>query len=79
MRLGQADLSETSYSGIVRNIVEALRHPRYAEGKSYFDVGIAIADRVVEFTDFIRPICLPMRPVDDTDYLAGDLVKTVCF
>jgi hypothetical protein len=23
---------------------------------------VAIADRSIEFTDFVRPICLPMRP-----------------
>lgn len=75
MRLGQADLSQTTYTSIERKIIRVLQHPRYREGKSYFDVGIAVADRDIEFTDFVRPICLPMRPVDDIDYLAGDLAS----
>jgi len=38
----------------------------------YYDVGLAVADRRIEFTDYIRPICLPFTP-DDPDELANDL------
>jgi hypothetical protein len=62
MRLGVVDLSTPSTNGIVRRVREILTHPKYLEGKAYFDVGVAIADRSIEFTDFVRPICLPMRP-----------------
>jgi hypothetical protein len=44
--------------------------------KAYYDVGIAIAEKPIEFSEFIRPICLPLKPVDDVDYLEGDLVIT---
>jgi hypothetical protein len=43
--------------------------------KAYYDVGFAIADKPIQFNEFIRPICLPVRPVDDVDYLEGDLVR----
>ena len=43
--------------------------------KAYFDVGIAITDKPIEFNEYIRPICLPLKPVDDVDYLEGDLVN----
>ncbi len=40
----------------------------------YFDVAIVEVDRRVEYTDHIRPVCLPFMPIDDKDYLADDLV-----
>ena len=49
-------------------------HPKYVTDKAYFDVGIAIAESPIQFNEYIRPICLPVRPVDDADYLEGDLV-----
>ena len=49
-------------------------HPKYLSEKAYYDVGIAIAQTPIEFSDYIRPICLPTKPVDDVDYLEGDLV-----
>ena len=33
-----------------------------------------MADRPIEFTDYVRPVCLPNAPVDDQDYLADDFV-----
>ena len=62
MRLGVADLSTPATYGIVRRVREILIHPKYLEGKAYFDVGVAVAERPIEFTDYVRPICLPMRP-----------------
>ena len=49
-------------------------HPKYLSEKAYYDVGIAIAQTPIQFSDYIRPICLPTKPVDDVDYLEGDLV-----
>jgi hypothetical protein len=42
---------------------------------AYYDVGIAVADRIVQFGDRIRPICLPFRPNDDSDHLEGQFVN----
>ena len=39
---------------------------------AYYDVGIAIADEIIEFTDVIRPINLPMLPIDDDSEDAFD-------
>jgi hypothetical protein len=41
----------------------------------YFDIGIAVADRIIEFGQFIRPVCLPFRPVDDANDLKGKFVN----
>jgi len=41
----------------------------------YFNVGIAVADRIVEFGQTIRPICLPFQPIDDADHLQGKFVN----
>ncbi len=40
----------------------------------YFDAGLAIVAKEFEFSNYIRPICLPTQPVDTLDYLTGDLV-----
>ncbi len=38
-----------------------------------------ISERIIEFTDTIRPVCLPFRPedaIDDTDTTEGLFVNT---
>ena len=74
MRLGSADFTRLSIGAQERVVIERLIHPQYRQRRAYFDAGIAVADRHIEFTDYVRPICLPMRPVDDEDYLADDFV-----
>ncbi len=78
MRLGETDLSLPFHHGTVRSVVQILQHPNYVNGKPYFDVGVAVADRIIEFSDFIRPICLPMRPIDDIDFRVGAQVCPFC-
>ena len=41
----------------------------------YADVGLVRADRRIEFTDYVLPICLPFRPIDDIDALENDFVN----
>ena len=43
--------------------------------KVYADVGLVRADRRVEFSDHVLPICLPFRPIDDIDALENDFVN----
>jgi hypothetical protein len=76
----------TSYYKVVteftetRKIIQILKHPNYSrDNGSYFDVGFAIAEREIKFSDYIRPICLPTQPVDKLDYLNGDLVTLTGF
>ncbi len=40
-----------------------------------FDIGIAVGDRIIEFGQTIRPICLPFQPIDDADHLQGKFVN----
>ena len=70
----QADLSEPTTVGQDRLVEKIIHHPKYLSDKAYYDVGIAIADKPVEFNEYVIPVCLPLRPVDDVDYLQGDLV-----
>ena len=53
MRLGTTNLRD-SKMGTTRHIIKFLRHPKYLETRSYYDVGIAVADIPIDFTDFIR-------------------------
>ena len=74
MRLGSADFKNPSEGFQERQVVQILSHPKYEQNRAYFDAGIAVADRHIEFTEYVRPICLPMTPVDDEDYFADDFV-----
>ena len=69
IRLGTSELSNVR-EGAIRKVVNAYTHPKY-QGVPYFDAAIYEADVDIEFTKLIRPICLPMRPVDDENALAG--------
>ena len=59
---------------IERKVVKHFQHPKYRAPRAYYDAAIAVVDRVIEFTDYVRPVCLPMTPVDDEDAAADDLV-----
>ena len=74
MRFGEADLSIEPNPDLLRNVKQIMVHPKYQLGRPYFDVGFAIAKTPIKFSDYVIPICLPMKPVDDVDYLEGDLV-----
>ena len=73
MRLGISDFWDAR-SGITRKIIEFLIHPRFQDN-AYFDAGVAVSDQLISYTPKIRPICLPMRPVDDVDAYAEDFVN----
>ena len=75
MRMGTADLESIhSPGGIERRVAEIMFHPKYKPGKVYYDVGIAVADEIITFNEFIRPVCLPYLPVDYNDHLTGKFV-----
>ena len=73
MRLGTGNMANPSL-GIVRNIVNYLNHPNYTIGQPYFDVAIVVTNVQIDFTKLIRPIALPMRPIDDEDAFDDELV-----
>ena len=75
MRLGTTDLPKTnSNSGIERSVKEIRYHPRYRPGRVYFDVGLATASKLITFTEYVRPVCLPHFPVDFEDSLKDKFV-----
>ena len=67
IRLGTKDLNEMNKIGKfdVRRVEDILFHPKYVHGEVYYDVGITVANKPMDFNDYIRPICLPYLPVDD--------------
>ena len=69
MRLGTSDLTNVQ-SGTKRKVIEAFKHSKYRSAP-YFDAAIIQSDINIEFTKWVRPICLPMSPIDDEDYFAG--------
>ena len=64
MRLGTADITNVTL-GTMRRITDFLIHPEYVEVRAYFDVAIAVTNIAIDFTDVIRPINLPLQPIDD--------------
>ena len=75
MRLGAGNLTNTSFwNGIGRKVLEYKIHPLYISPLPYHDVALAIADAYIEFTDYVRPVCLPFQPIDEEDYWAGQFV-----
>ena len=73
MRLGTADMANST-KGVLRNIASLVQHPKYRNPRVYYDVAIALANIPIDFTDFIRPINLPMTPIDDENAFADNLV-----
>ena len=73
MRLGTADMTDAS-KGTMRSIVKFLQHPKYLATRAYYDVAIVVADIPIDFTNFIRPISLPLQPIDDENAFEGESV-----
>ena len=61
------DLVNNAHIGAfdVRRVIDITFHPKYKPGKLHYDVGIASASKTIEFTDYIRPVCLPYLPIDN--------------
>ena len=73
MRLGTSDMTDAS-KGTMRNIVEFLEHPKYLQTIAYYDVAIAVANIPIDFTDVIRPINLPLQPIDDENAFVDESI-----
>ena len=61
----------------VRRVEDILFHPKYVHGEVYYDVGIAVANKAMDFNDYIRPICLPYLPVDDENSFCKTCSRSV--
>ena len=70
MRLGISDYATKTKYELDLKVIQIFTHPKYKYLEAYFDAGIAVAERHIEFNDFIRPVCLPFRPVEDEDAMA---------
>ena len=85
MLLGTSDFTNTSRyvdkegAFQYRKVKHIRTHPLYTPPKPYWDVGIVIAERNIEFNDYIRPVCLPFRPNEDPDQLADQHVTLAGF
>lgn len=63
-------LGEMDYSGenddaqpVKLNIVERIKHPEYTSRLKYNDIALLQLENDVIFNEYIRPACLPRRPL----------------
>ena len=62
--IGTGDLRHTGPYRVERKITKKIIHPKY-QGKSYFDVAVAVLDKELDFNDGIAKICIPPQATVD--------------
>jgi len=73
VRAGTSNYSVVTEFTQTRRISTILRHPNFNRDNGfYFDVGIAVVEEKFDYSNYIRPICLPAKSVDTLDFLTGD-------
>ena len=79
IRLGTTYLNERKFiEGYdVRRIVDITWHNKYKPGEVYYDVGIAVTSKRIEFNEYIRPVCLPYLPIDNDNHFESENVISV--
>ncbi|XP_070139952.1 transmembrane protease serine 9-like [Drosophila kikkawai] len=73
--LGQFDMSHSTPNGIQVSANKQIRHPHYLKTKQDIknDIALFRLARTVQYTDYIRPICIPTNfsPLDQTTHLTA--------
>lgn len=64
-RLGDLNIASTADEARPENyrIIEHILHPEYEPPAQYNDIGLFLLEKDVEFSKFIRPICLNSDPL----------------
>ena len=72
---GVVDFS--SQSGTLYEISnwQKMRHPKYVDGKAYYDVALVYVEDKLDYNDFVQPICLPESVETDQDSHKNAMVK----
>ena len=70
--LGSGDLSLAGPYRTERNISEAIIHPLYNDGKSYYDAAVLVIDKELDFNEGVTKICLPSEATVDGTQRSGD-------
>lgn len=69
VRLGDLDFKSETEDAQVRqfNVTESFLHPEYKDRSFYNDIALLKIDRTVDFSDYIRPACLPHQDTEISD------------
>lgn len=78
MRLNSSILTEEA-NPVFIDVESVIRHPLYEKDIVYFDAGVVIGKTPIIYSTTMRPICLPVFPVDSEDYLPGHEVTMTGF
>ena len=65
VRIGSSDLGDTSFLN-THEVIFHETHPNYVKGVGYYDIAV-LTTIDVQFSDFIRPVCLPNQVNGDID------------
>ena len=68
---GSGDLSLAGPYRIERNVSEAIVHPLYHDGQSYYDVAVLVLDKELDFSEGVTNICLPSEATVDGTQRSG--------
>lgn len=58
--MGEHDLSNSADTAFDVNVVKVVKHPTYDAKDGHNDLAVLYLERDVQFTDYVRPICLPL-------------------
>lgn len=69
VRLGEHDLSKPAETAFNVNVVKVARYPNYDAKDGHNDLAILYLEHDVTFSDYVRPICLPLdEPLRTKDF-----------
>uniref|UniRef100_A0A3Q4GF13 Serine protease 27-like n=1 Tax=Neolamprologus brichardi TaxID=32507 RepID=A0A3Q4GF13_NEOBR len=75
VRLGYKSLQSINTNGVSRSVSQIIRHPQYNSVSQNNDIALLRLSSTVQFTDYIRPVCLAEVgsdfPAETTTWVTG--------
>ena len=76
VKLGMIDRSQKDSDVFIYNVEKVIEHDEYSPITHNNDIALLKLERNVNFTEFIYPICLPIRQHDEPKVIVTGLGKT---
>lgn len=59
VRVGEYDFQKTDRAKHDHRVMRIVRHPQYNQSTYFSDIALLKVDRPIQFTNYVRPACLP--------------------